>query len=152
MNEASPKVSPTDGSERGWLTKFFRPTNGTERIIAVVMWWVMALALCGPQHAPALLFYPLGLAWVMAAVGQLPGLSNSAYSWWAGELLDDFLLNPIHMLFPWAIYGILTTVLLALSNRGGRLWRILAWTLVILLVLNTVGCDVIWIGEASIED
>jgi hypothetical protein len=141
-----------DGGERNLLMKIVRPANGAERWAAVFLWWTLALALCGPQHGLSLPFYPLGLACVMAAVGQLPLLSNCGVGDWTGELLDKFLLRPSYMLFPWAIYGILTTALLVFANSGGRRWRIMALTLVVLLVLNTAGCDIIWISEASIED
>ena len=143
---------PPEDRERYLLAKIVRPATGAERWAAVFLWWTLALALCGPQHGFSLPFYPLGLVWVMAAVGQLPLLSNCGVGDWTGELLDKVLFRPIYMIFPWAIYAVLTTALLVFANRGGRLWRIMAWTLVVLLVLNTAGCDIIWIGEASIED
>ena len=141
-----------EAGERNPLMAIVRPVTGAERWAAVFVWWTLALALCGPQHGPSLPFYPLGLVWVIAAVGQLPLFSNCGVGDWAGELLDKFLFQPSYMLFPWAIYGVLTTALFVFANRGGRLWRIMAWTLVVLLVLNTAGCDIIWIGESSIED
>ena len=143
---------PPEDRERNLLAKIVRPATGAERWAAVFLWWTLALALCGPQHVFALSGYPLGLVWAMAAIGQLPVLSNCGVGDWTGELLDKFLSTPSYMLFVWTIYAALTTALLVFANRGGRLWRIMAWTLVVLLVLNTAGCDIIWIGEASIED
>ena len=52
----------------------------------------------------------------------------------------------------WGRYAVLSTALLAFADRGGRLWRVLAWTLVVLLVLNTAGCDLMWHDLSRCED
>ncbi len=72
---------------------------------------------------------------------------------WVGSMFNGFIVGDWTACFAlWGFYLVLTVALLVLSARGGRLWRVLAWTLVILLILNTVGCDIMWIDEAIMDD
>ena len=142
--------------ESGWsaLTWIVRPRTGGERRGAVLLWWGLALLFCGPQHVFALPWYPLGLAAIVGMVGQLSSILEDTWIVrWSGWCLDKFVGgNLVPMVYSWGFYAILSTALLAGSERGGRLWRILAWTLVVLLILNTAGCDILWISEAFSED
>ena len=117
-----------------------RPRDAAERRGAVVLWWILALLFCGPQHFLSLPYFPLGLALVPGFVLWLFQVESPG---------EDGLV--VLIVLAWIVYALLTTALLVFSGRGGRRWRVLAWTLVVLLVLNTVGCNLIWIGEAGIN-
>ena len=132
---------PTKHTERSAIAWIVRPRDAAERRGAVVLWWVLALLFCGPQHFLALPYFPLGLLALVPGfvVWLLPVESPSE--------------NCLVVLFvlAWIVYALLTTTLLVFSGRGGRRWRVLAWTLVVLLVINTIGCNLILNGEAGIE-
>ena len=150
-------ATPTPGEPNpdenafGWIV---RPRTGTQRRCAVVWWWVIALLLCGPQHIVALPWYPMGLAAVVGLVCSL--FSFLADTWvgrWAERCFNGFIVpDGTPLLFGWGLYAILSTALLAYAERGGRIWRVLAWMLVVLLVLNTAGCDLLWIDLANSDD
>ena len=96
----------------------------------------------------------MGLAAVVGLSGSL--LSFLADTWvgrWVDRCFDGIIVpDGVPFLFGWGLYAILSTALLAYAERGGRLWRVLAWTLVVLLVLNTAGCDLLWIDLAYSDD
>ena len=143
--------NPDEGVGFGWIV---RPRNGVERRCAVFWWWVIALFLCGPHHIAALPWYPMGLAVVVGLVGSLFSfLENTWVGQWADRCFDGVIVSDgTPLLGGWGLYVILSTALLAFADRGGRLWHILAWTLVVLLVLNTAGCDLMWIDLSYGED
>ena len=153
-NPAEPESGePTsdDGVGFGWIV---RPRTGVERRCAVLWWWVVALLLCGPQHIAALPWYPMGLAVVVGLVGSLFSfLENTWVGQWAGRCVDGVIVSDgVPFLVGWGLYAVLSTALLAFADHGGRLWRVLAWTLVVLLVLNTAGCDLMWFDLSRCED
>jgi hypothetical protein len=139
--------NPDEGAAFGWIV---RPRTGTERRCAVLWWWVLALLFCGPQHIAALPWYPLGLATVVGLVVRLFSFLGDT---WVGRCFDGVMVSDATpLLGGWGLYAILSTALLAYAEHGGRLWRVLAWTLVVLLVLNTAGCDLLWIDLAYSDD
>ena len=148
---ASGEPNSDDGVGFGWIVQ---PRTGSERRCAVLWWWVIALLLCGPQHIAALPWYPMGLAVIVGLVGSLFSfLEDTWVGQWAGRCFDGFIVQDgMPLLFGWGLYAVLSTALLAFSDRGGRRWRLLAWTLVILLVLNTAGCDLLWIDLSCVDD
>ena len=126
---------PTKHTERSAIAWIVRPRDAAERRGAVVLWWVLALLFCGPQHFLALPYFPLGLALVPSFVVWLFPVASPG---------EDGLV--VLFVLAWIVYALLTTTLLVFSGRGGRRWRVLAWTLVVLLLINTIGCDLIWNG------
>ena len=148
---ASGEPTSDDGVGFGWIV---RPRTGVERRCAVFWWWVVALLLCGPQHIAALPWYPMGLAVVVGLVGSLFSfLGNTWVGQWASRCFDGIVVpDGVPFLVGWGLYAVLSTALLAFADRGGRLWRVLAWTLVVLLVLNTAGCDLMWFDLSRWDD